>query len=184
MTAPGYAVVPNDVSQDPSLSDGAVRLYAVLLGWRPERDGSVLATHEQLAVACGHRRQWAVTRVQELAAASRLRWTRGGYRRPNRYELLDVVPRSRPLPRGAGLVESGTGGEETPAHLGAGDVRVAGELHDAVQPAREPHHVVGVLAAHLVRQDGAARRASFDRARSVHDVDSPAPSGGEKGGPR
>jgi hypothetical protein len=91
----GFAVVPNGVLRNAELSDGAVRVYAVLLGFWPEHDGTVLATHEQLAQAAGHKRNWAVARVAELSAEGLLEWDSGGRGRPNRYRLLDVVPRGR-----------------------------------------------------------------------------------------
>src|SRR5215218_1594430 len=158
MTAPGYSVTPNRVAQNAALSPPARLLYVILLGWRQEPDGTVLATLPQLAEAIGLSRATVARLVRELGVASVLRWDRGGRGRPNRYELLDVRPRSRrgsagcrPLPQGAGFIEAG---------------QAAGaELAVAQQESAEPHHDVGVLAAVDVERPpeiraGAARGAA------------------------
>ena len=135
MSAGRYAVVPMSVLGDGSLSDGAARLYGVLLGLRPERDGSVIATHRQLAELCGHRRQWAVVKVAELAEAGLLEWRRGGRDRPNRYLPLEVVPRSRPLPTAA--LPGGAVGVEPGVQV----------LAVAAEPAAEREHIERVVDA-------------------------------------
>jgi hypothetical protein len=78
--ASGYAVVPNTVLRHPGLSDGAVRLYAILLGWRPQPNGTVIASHELLGEAAGHQRNWARAKTAELAAARLLIWETDGPR--------------------------------------------------------------------------------------------------------
>jgi hypothetical protein len=164
-----YAPVPNAILQHASLSDGAVRLYAILLGWRPERDGTVIATYQQLGQAAGHHRNWAVARVRELGAAGVLIWQRGGRGRPNRYELLDVVPRSRPKAREI-RVEVPEQPRPEALHLD----RVGGaELGDAAGVGDSPAAVYGAG-----RLAGAPDlMPSVDRVERIHTANRPTVSG-------
>jgi hypothetical protein len=163
--SPGFAAVPNELLRDVSLSEGARLLYAVLLGLKPESDGTVLATLGQLAGYVGASVSTIQRRVAELAGGGRLEWKRGGYGRPNRYELKDVVGRSpRPhpaLPDDAGGVEAGRG---RPGALQA----VAGELAGAAEEAAEREDDVGVLDAEAGHGAGVG---AVDAARGSADAD-------------
>lgn len=152
MTVPGFSAVWRRVSENTSLSAEARLLYVILDGLKPAPDGTTLATHAQLAERLGVSPRTVRRRVAELAGADLLEWTRGGSGRPNRYRLLDVVPRGgqrrdrvlevvaqperKPLDL-AGVVEAVVG--QVP---GVGDVTAAAHGAGALPDA--PHRGLGI----------------------------------------
>lgn len=165
MSARGFATVPNKVLQDASISRSARLLYAVLLGLRPERDWSVLATHPQLAGYLGVGQRQVMRLADELAAAGWLEWEPGGRGRPNRYELKEIVPRSRPTRRARPDLPGGI--EAQPLSVGAEVLAVpaqeATELEDdGAVLQTEDASSAGVGAAQAARD---AARTDTSRAR-------------------
>ena len=141
----GYGCVPREVVENAALSEGARLLYVELLCLPHGPDGTVVATYAQLAGRLGVSPSAIKRRVRDLAGHGLIEWRRGRRGRPNRYLPLEVVPRSRPLPRalpgGAVSVESGVQVLAVAAEPAA-EREDRGGVVDA-----EPGHGAGVGAA-------------------------------------
>jgi hypothetical protein len=168
-----YSVSPWEVATDTSLSVNARHLYTIVLGLKPEPDGTALATYGQLAELMGASESTVKRAVRELGDASVLAWTSGRRRRePNRYEPLEVIPGSRPR-SGPQLLPGGTSPVEVEQFARRAAGAVAGEeLAVAAKEPPEPHHEIGVLAAVDVERPpeigpGATRDATHADARGT-----------------
>ena len=91
---PPYGCVPRAVLENTALSLAARLLYAELLALPHERDGSVIASYEQLAERLGVSESTVRRAVKALGHEGLLEWRSGRRGSPNRYLPLEVVPSS------------------------------------------------------------------------------------------
>lgn len=139
VTVPPYGCVTRALVENKSLTLGARLLYVELLCLPHEADGAVVETYAQLAQRLGVSESSVKRWIKALGGAGLLEWRQGGLRDhrkvPNRYRLLEIVPKSRPLPRFA--LPGGAVGVEAGVE----------ELAVAAEPAAEREDVGGVLEA-------------------------------------